>query len=114
MILIVEDSQNWQEIYSRLFSQYELAFCRDDIQAIKLIDQKIPQLILLDIFLNGPTAFTLLNELQSYPELACIPIIIVSDTDLSRHNLRQYNIAKIFDKATLTPQDLKAEVERHA
>ena len=111
MILVIEDNKTWQKIYSRLLPQHDLVFCRDDIRAIQLIDQKTPQLILLDIFLNGPTAFTLLNELQSYPELANIPIIIVSDADLSRHNLKPYNIVKIFDKASLDPRDLQREVE---
>ena len=113
MILAVEDNKNWQEIYTRLFAEQDLVFCRDGIEAIKLIDQKTPQLILLDIFLNGPTAFTLLNELQSYPELAQIPIIIISDADLSRYDLSSYNIVKVFDKATLDPLELRNEVKTH-
>ena len=111
MILIVEDNKTWQEIYARILSEYDLTFCRDDIEAIKIIDQNPPQLIVLDILLNGPTAFGLLNELQSYPHLAKIPIIIVSDVKLAQSRLEEYNIVKVFDKATLNPLDLRKEIQ---
>ena len=114
MILIVEDNKTWQEIYGRLFPQIDIIFCRDGIEAIKIIDQKIPQLIILDIFLNGPNAFALLNELQSYPNLAQIPIFIISDTDLSQYDLSAYNIIRIFSKATLDPRALQNEVNHYA
>ena len=113
MILVIEDNETWQEIYARILSSYDLTFCRDDLEAIKIIDKNSPQLIVLDILLNGPTAFGLLNELQSYPHLAKIPIIIISNIKLAQDKLKEYNIVKVFEKATLDPIELRAEVQNY-
>lgn len=75
----------------------------DAISAMTEIEQKLPDLILLDILLGGPDGFTLLNELGSYADTAKIPIIIATSLNLSLRDLSYYNVTAVLNKATMTP-----------
>lgn len=75
----------------------------DAISAMTEIEQKLPDLLLLDVLLSGPDGFTLLNELGSYADTAEIPIIIVTSLNLSLRDLSYYNVTAVLNKATMTP-----------
>ena len=69
-----------------------------------------PSVIILDVLLTGPDGFTFLNEIASYSDLSNIPIIIVSSLNFPMQTLESYNVKKILNKATMTPQDLPAAI----
>ena len=83
----------------------QLHFFSDGVSAIQAIDDQIPDLIVLDMLLSGPSAPSLLAELQSYPDLATIPILLVSGVEIQA-DLSPYGVSKIFNKATMKPKDL--------
>lgn len=74
--------------------------------AIQALDQGLPDLIFLDVLLDGPDGFTLLNELASYSDTALIPVIIVSSLDLSHHDLRHYGVVGYLNKETMLPEEI--------
>lgn len=80
----------------------------DAISAVQALDSGIPRAIFLDILLDGPDGFTLLNELGSYDDTAKIPVIIVSSLDLDGQNLSHYGVVKIFNKETMLPREIIA------
>jgi CheY-like chemotaxis protein len=68
-------------------------------------------LVILDILLTGPTGFAVLNEMQSYPELAKVPVIVVSSVALPEDELVKYGVWAVFDKGDMMPQDLLKSVQ---
>lgn len=113
-ILIVEDDRWLAEQYLRLLSKdgYDVTVVFHAIAAIQSIDDKIPDVMILDVLLTGSTAFALLNELQSYSDTNVIPIILCTSmaSDLSLDDLKDYGVRRIIDKTTMKPDDLIAAV----
>ena len=84
------------------------------IEAVQNIGKSdIPKLIFLDILLDGPDGFTLLNELASYADTGCVPVVIVSSLDFAGHDLENYGVVGILDKSTMTPDDIKQYAEKY-
>lgn len=115
-VLIVEDDPWFAKQHIRILekSGCTATWVADGIAAIAALDEQRPDAIVLDLFLPGPNAIVLLHEIQSYADLATIPVIICSGraADVSRHALKSYGVVDVLDKATMQPADLVAAVKR--
>ncbi len=115
MIYVIEDDRGWEDYYRRVLRDYELMVFHDGVAAIAAMDEQVPDLVVLDILLTGPTGFAVLNEMQSYPELAAVPVVIVSSVGMpseAASALAKYGIVKCLDKAEMRPQELLEAVRR--
>ena len=111
MIAIIEDDRGWEDYYRRLLKRDDLEFFHDGVAAINRMDEVRPDLVILDILLTGPTGFAVLHEMQSYPELASVPVIVVSSVKIEAPELTAYGVRAVFDKSEMLPQDLRKCVE---
>jgi DNA-binding response OmpR family regulator len=109
-IVVVEDD-------ILLFRHYERILKRADIkayhathalEAIDVIDEIHPDVIVADMLLTGSTALPLLHELQSHDDLAKIPVVMITNlaADISLDTLKPYGVKKLLDKMTMKPNDL--------
>ena len=80
------------------------------IEAMQGISQQLPDVILLDVLLDGPDGFTFLNELISYQDTARIPVVLISSLDFSNRNLSHYGVVQVLQKSTMTPEDIQLAV----
>lgn len=129
-ILIIDDDEMMAECFSQTLNtgqtlsadhlkasqprsdqSYQVQLCPNAIVAMELLNSKLPDLIILDILLDGPDGFSFLNELISYDDTAKIPVIIVSSLDLSHQDLSHYGVAAVLQKETITPAQLLATVQ---
>ena len=78
------------------------------------IDSDRPDVIVLDVLLAGPNAFTLLHELQSHTDLANIPVILCTNSadQLAEEDVMAYGVQQVLNKATMVPGDLIAAVKK--
>ena len=109
-IFIIEDDRGWERYYARILKSYDLEFFHDGVEAIAAMDETVPDLVILDVLLTGPTGFAILHEMRSYAELMDVPVIVVSSVKISEID-ENYGVRKVFDKAEMTPQDLLATVK---
>lgn len=113
---ILEDDPIFARLFSkslhRAFPDSTVSTFEDAIDAINALPDGCtpPSVIILDVLLTGPDGFTFLNEIASYSDLSNIPIIIVSSLNFPMQTLESYNVKKILNKATMTPQDLPAAI----
>lgn len=113
---ILEDDPIFARLFSkslrRAFPDSTVSTFENAIDAINALpdDCTPPSVIILDVLLTGPDGFTFLNEIASYSDLSNIPIIIVSSLNFPMQTLESYNVKKILNKATMTPQDLPAAI----
>ena len=77
------------------------------------LNSTLPSLIFFDPLLNGPDAFSLLNDLVSYENTASTPLAIVSNLSFSLADFEDYPVHAIFKKSRLRPEDIIAFI-RHA
>lgn len=114
-ILIVEDNQVLAENYACILSNdYDLMIANSALEAIEIIDEKLPDAMILDILLGKYSIFSLLNELSSYPDTMKIPAIICSDMaeGLNERMLANFSVQKVFEKSKMTPEDLQRSLRR--
>ena len=115
-VLIVEDDQWLAEEYVRTLrdSGFQAEYVMHALAAIDLIDINRPDVIVLDVFLAGPNAFTLLHELQSHADLAGIPVILctTSARDLADEDVAAYGVKQVLDKTTMHPADMIAAIKK--
>lgn len=111
-IVIVEDDILLFRHYERILKRVdiEVHHASHALQAIDVIDEVHPDVIIADMLLTGSTALPLLHELQSHDDLAQIPVVVVTNlaADMSLETLKPYGVKKLLDKVTMKPDDLIA------
>ena len=113
MIFIIDDDEIMAECIARN-CEWEIRIFSNTYEALdEISDGNLPNLIFLDVLLDGVDGFTLLNELVSYDDTALIPIIIVSSLDLGDKNLKDYGVVGVLDKSKMMPRDVKEYARRY-
>lgn len=114
-ILVIEDDEWMAEVELAALKNtgFELKLAANCYEAIDMIDQQLPDLIILDLLLAGSTAFSLLNELQSHDDTASIPVILCTNIadGLDIKQLKAYGVRRIINKLTMSSDDISAAVK---
>lgn len=76
------------------------------IDAIEAVNEWVPEMIFMDVFLTGPDGFTFLNEMASYADTMEVPVVMMSEKDFSSYDLSAYNVVGFLDKNTMTPAEI--------
>ena len=116
MIFIVDDDREFAEVLKQLIAgTAPVIRCFSNvIDAINAMNETVPELIFLDVLLNGPDGFTLLNEMASYNDTGKVPIVIMSSLDFKGQDLSQYGVVGYLNKAEMTPEDVLKYVRKYA
>lgn len=115
-VLIVEDDLNTREIMRRQVEKkgWKVQEACDGINAIELINEKQPKLILLDLMMPNMDGFEFLHILSSCPKWRNIPVIVISAKELSQAEVEDLKgkVNRIFQKGCYNSQELLNEIER--
>lgn len=115
-ILVVEDEEVLLDVLqSKLKKEgYEVFVARDGEQGFNKIKKEKPDLILLDIIMPKMGGFEVMREVVKIPELAKIPIIVISNSgqpveidEATRLGARDFLI-----KAEFNPQEVIEKVNK--
>jgi CheY-like chemotaxis protein len=92
-ILVVDDEPNVREYLAALLKDagFQVVTAVDGEEALKLIKEKKPDFISLDLIMPKKSGHKLLYELRKDRELSRIPVLIVTahaKTDLGKHDLQ--------------------------
>ena len=87
-ILVVEDSAVTRKVISMTLSQngYSIIEAKDGLEALAKLNEKKPDLMLLDIIMPGIDGYKVLAIMKKNPEFKDIPVIMLTARD------------KLFDK----------------
>ena len=119
-ILLVEDDLFLSSLLKNRLEKekFEVTPAHDGDEALKLLREMTPDLILLDIILPGKSGFEVLEEMRSNPQLrdkVKIPVIVISnlgqEADLERG--RELGVIDYFVKARIPIDDLVKKVESY-
>lgn len=113
MIFVLDDDEIMAECIARAVGDVAKVFT-DAYAAMDAISNgELPEMIFLDILLNGPDGFAFLNELVSYTDTAKVPVVVVSSLDFGDNDLSMYGVVGILNKDKMTPKDIKGYVEQY-
>ena len=82
-VLIVEDSENVRKSYVDLLSGagYEVLQAAEGREALEIIKNQRPDLILLDLLLPEVNGFQILAKLKVHQQMRQIPVLVLSALD---------------------------------
>ena len=115
-ILIVEDEKRFHEMYSMMLGDkdYNLIFAYDGDEAMQILEDNKPDIIILDMIMDMVTGDTFFLHLKGHEDLTDIPVIIISSTPQKKYkNLKKIDPNLLYiDKEDLTKERLLEVVEK--
>ncbi len=112
-ILIVDDSLSARKMVQGILGKqgYQLAFAADGQEGLALAAQLRPDVILLDVLLPDLDGFTVCARLRADPDLAEVPILMMTGLSEREHRLRGLEVgADDFITKPPDPEELRARL----
>ncbi|MEA2092738.1 MAG: response regulator [Patescibacteria group bacterium] len=114
-ILVVEDDKFLREMISRKLEKegYEVHQAIDGEKGEEKIKEVKPDIVLLDLILPGIDGFEVLERTKKDPEVAEIPIIILSNLGQKSEVERGLNLGAVdfLIKAHFTPAEIVRKIK---
>ena len=114
-ILLVEDDRWLADCFGVWLSAdgHAIRHVTDAHDAMDAIDDSGCDVIVLDLLLPYTNGVQLLHTLQSYPDLADVPVVICSaSAPADAQAFAAYGVRQVVDKTTLTPVKLRNAIKR--
>lgn len=114
-ILVVEDDKFLRDLIIKKIASEGFATVEapDGEAGIRLMQEKPPQLVLLDLLLPGIDGFEVLRRIKADPNLAHIPVVILSnlgqEEDINKG--KSLGAVEFLVKAKYTPQEIVARAK---
>jgi two-component system alkaline phosphatase synthesis response regulator PhoP len=109
-ILIVEDNADLRRLFRTALSLsgYDVEEAGDGLEALQLIENRPPDLVVLDLILRSLDGMSVQQELAARTLTSRIPIVIVTGSDIDTDALR---VACVLRKPVM-PDDLVDTVKK--
>ena len=90
LVMIVDDSMTVRKITSRLLQRegFAVTAAKDGVDALQLLGEQIPDVILLDIEMPRMDGFEFAKTIKSDPKYVNIPIIMITSRTAEKHRSR--------------------------
>ncbi len=114
-MMIVEDEQVFHDLYTEMLEEtdYRLIHAYDGDDALEKLEDKKPDLIILDMLLDMVTGDTFFLYLKGMPDFADIPIIVLSSSNKRDYkNLLKMDPSIVFLDKALTKERLIGEIKK--
>ena len=116
-ILVVEDERILGEMYRDKFSQagFKVILITSAEEAIKVVPEEKPDLILLDILLPRENGIVFLRKLRENPEFSLIPVVVFSNFDdlETKKQAYQLGVKDYLIKTGHTPQEIIEKIKEN-
>ncbi|MBC7250702.1 MAG: GAF domain-containing protein [Anaerolineae bacterium] len=114
-VLIVDDQQKDRNLLRRIIESqpgYEVLEASSGQEAIMLVRQQRPNIIILDLLMPGVDGFAVLEALKMDQVTRSIPIIVVTAKELTEEDRRRLNnhIETLIQKGVLKQEELLEDV----
>ena len=114
-ILIVDDTPaNIQLLHEILQGSYDIFFATNGTDGIRIAQQEMPDLILLDIMMPGVNGYEVCENIKSDPRTAQIPVIFITAMTDVEDETKGLNCGAIdYITKPISPPIVKARVKNH-
>jgi DNA-binding response OmpR family regulator len=113
-ILIVEDDVFIRDIYQVKFSQegFDVTTAEDGIKAMEILENMVPDIILLDIIMPYMNGMEVLKKIRSNDALKNVPIIMLTNIS-EKESVSEgisYGVSDYLIKSHFTPSEVVGKV----
>jgi signal transduction histidine kinase/DNA-binding response OmpR family regulator len=77
-VLVVEDHRDLREYLTGLLSGYRVRAAADGVEALKCIEERVPQLVISDVMMPNMDGYELCASIKSNPATSHVPIILLT------------------------------------
>ena len=112
-ILIVEDHADTREGYATYlrWAGHAVAEAASGEEGLSLAARVLPDIIVLDVSLDGMSGLDVLSELRASAATRDIPVILITGSDVRRDGLKEAGAARLLQKP-LAPATLMGHLEQ--
>ena len=117
-VLVVDDEAGSRQALMRLLVKegYETVEAGDGREALRALEARTPDVVLLDLMMPGMDGMELLEALQRHPHWKALPVVVLtalSDTH-TVNRARQLGAKAYLVKATFSVAEMLDHVRRYA
>lgn len=114
-IVIIDDIEDARRLLRRILQSqgdFIIREAESGVKGIQLIKEDPPDVIILDLMMPEVDGFAVLNQLQEYPDLASIPVIVVTAKELTKEEtlLLKGKVKALMHKGKFMSDDLADEI----
>ncbi|PJE73027.1 MAG: response regulator [Candidatus Tagabacteria bacterium CG10_big_fil_rev_8_21_14_0_10_40_13] len=115
-ILFVEDEERLRNLMEEHLKEagYEVFTAADGEIGLKILDEKKPDLVILDLILPKKDGFEFLEEMNSQPETKGIPVVIFTNLEekFDIERAAAYGVRAYLVKANYKPHEVVEKVNK--
>jgi CheY-like chemotaxis protein len=114
-ILIVEDGEDAREVLASFLKTagHSVDCVSNGREALHYLMERLPDLVILDIRMEGMNGLSLLQVIRSYLRLQSIPVIVwtAMENGDSMDKIREYKVHSILTKGKATLQEILSAIK---
>jgi signal transduction histidine kinase/CheY-like chemotaxis protein len=116
-VLIVDDDADSRRLIEKTFQaqrEYRLVLAGSGEEGWKAIKQHAPDAVIINLFMPDMDGFTLLEKLRDHAGLRHVPVVVISDRELSAEQQQQLTDFghRLIRKSSLHEKDLLETMQR--
>jgi chemosensory pili system protein ChpA (sensor histidine kinase/response regulator) len=94
VVMVVDDSITMRKVTSRVLERHdmEVVTAKDGLDAVEKLQDRIPDLVLLDIEMPRMDGYELATYMRNDPRLRTVPIIMITSRTGEKHRQRAFEI----------------------
>jgi len=94
LVMVVDDSLTMRKVTGRVLERHNLdvVAARDGVEALELLEERVPDLMLLDIEMPRMDGYELATAMRADPRYKDVPIVMITSRSGDKHRQRAFEI----------------------
>ncbi len=94
LVMVVDDSLTMRKVTSRVLERhnFEITAARDGVEALEKLEERVPDLMLLDIEMPRMDGYELATAMKADPRFKDVPIVMITSRTGDKHRQRAFDI----------------------
>ncbi|KLD73887.1 transcriptional regulator, partial [Xanthomonas hyacinthi DSM 19077] len=94
LVMVVDDSLTMRKVTGRVLERhnFDVIAARDGIEALERLEERVPDLMLLDIEMPRMDGYELATAMRADPRYTSVPIVMITSRSGDKHRQRAFEI----------------------
>ncbi|UYB53446.1 Hpt domain-containing protein [Xanthomonas sp. AM6] len=94
LVMVVDDSLTMRKVTGRVLERhnFDVIAARDGIEALERLEERVPDLMLLDIEMPRMDGYELATAMRADPRYKAVPIVMITSRSGEKHRQRAFEI----------------------
>ncbi|HIE1101002.1 MULTISPECIES: Hpt domain-containing protein [Stenotrophomonas] len=94
LVMVVDDSLTMRKVTGRILERhnFEVGVARDGVEALERLEERVPDLMLLDIEMPRMDGYELATAMRADPRYRDVPIVMITSRSGDKHRQRAFEI----------------------